>query len=80
MLEICFAAFLNHKPTISHTRYCRKNSKYADLEGGIVKDIGLDDVHVLETCDGSVEVGGPGGVADDSEDSCIRPTRLRTKE
>ena len=58
----------------------RRKAKCVYLEGGIVKDIGLDDVHVLETCDGSVEVGGPGGVADDSEDSCIRPTRLRTKE
>lgn len=57
-----------------------KTVEYAYLEGGIVKDIGLDDVHVLETCDGSVEVGGPSRVADDSEDSGIRSTRLRAGE
>ena len=57
-----------------------KTVEYAYLEGGIVKDIGLDDVHVLETCDGSVEVGGPSRVPDDREDSGIRSTRLQKEE
>ena len=58
----------------------RRTEGYADLEGGIVKDIGLDDVHVLETGDGSVEVGGASRVADDSEDSGIGSTRLEARE
>ena len=45
-----------------------------------LEDIGLDDVHVLETCDGSVEVGGPSRVPDDSEHIGIRSTRLETRE
>ena len=58
----------------------RTTARYADLEGGVVKDISLDDVHILEACDGSVEVGGPSRVPDDSEDSGIGSTRLQTRE